>query len=218
MTGVLSNKGCHDGKSVATVAAVLYHKGTEWGHTECPLGEKVTQADVEVEALCPALRLLGDYVIQTNYSGPVELITGSPTAPGLCLNFSQHAMQHIALKCVQSIDMLLTAHPGINITIQYAKRSPALVGLKRARHLALEAVKGPLPIIQQPPSIHYQRAETKAAAIKAWGQQYWENPRQPQAYNSALITPPEGQVHTILRIASTGIQSKGHTFSHQVSR
>ena len=90
MTGVLSNKGRHDGKSVATVAAVLYHKGTEWGHTECPLGEKVTQADVEIEALRPALRLLGNFTIQTNYSGPVELITGSPTAPSLIRKMTRH--------------------------------------------------------------------------------------------------------------------------------
>jgi hypothetical protein len=149
MTGILSNKGRHNGKSVATVAAVLYHKGTEWGRTECPLGKKVTQADVDVEALRPALRLLGNFAVQTNYSGPVELITGSSTAPSLCLDFSQHTMQHVALNCAQSIDTLLTAHPSIAISIQYAKRSPALVGLRRARHLTLDSVKGLLPTVQQ---------------------------------------------------------------------
>jgi hypothetical protein len=45
-----------------------------------------------------------------------------------------------------------------------------------------------------------------------------ESPRQSQAYNSALVTPPDGQAHTILRIASTGIRSKGRTLSHRVSR
>ena len=40
MGGVLSNKGRHDDKSIATIAAVLYHRRLEWGHTEHILGEK----------------------------------------------------------------------------------------------------------------------------------------------------------------------------------
>ena len=57
----------HDDKSVATVAAVLYHKWSEWGHTECMLGEKLTQADIEVEALRLALKPLGDSAKETYY-------------------------------------------------------------------------------------------------------------------------------------------------------
>ena len=68
MSGALSNKGQHDGKSVAIVTVVLYHKRSEWGHTECMLGEKLTQADmIEVEALRLALKLLGDFAKETNY-------------------------------------------------------------------------------------------------------------------------------------------------------
>ena len=55
----------------------------------------------------------------------------------------------------------------------------------------MEAVKRPLTNEQRPPSIHYQRTETKAAAIGAWEQRYYESARQSQAYDSALITPPE---------------------------
>jgi len=102
--------------------------------------------------------------------------------------------------------------------IQYTKRNAALVGFKRTRHLALEAVKRPLPDAQRPPSIHYQRAETRAAAIGAWEQRYQESPRQSQAYNSALVTPPDGRAHLILRIASTGIRTKGRTLLHRVPR
>jgi hypothetical protein len=191
IAGALSNKGRHDDKSIATTAAVLYHRGTEWGHTECILGERLTQADVEAEALRPALTLLGDFAKETNYKGPaVQVITGSPTAPRLFLDFTQHATQHVSLEFAQTIDLILVEHPQIHLTIQYAKRNPALVGFKRTHHLALEAVKRPLLNNERPPSIHYQRAETKAAAIGAWEQRYQESPRRSQAYDSALITPP----------------------------
>ena len=217
MYGTLSNKGRHDGKSVASVAAALYHKRSEWGHTECLIGEKLTQTDIEVEAIHPALQLLGDFVKESDYSGPVQMITSSPTAVRLFLNFSQHAAQHASLKTANTIEVLMTTQQ-ISLNIQYIKRNPTLVGFKRTRHLALEAVKRPLANAQRAPSIHYQRAETKAAAIEAWEQRYQESPRLSQAYNSALVTPPDGQLHTILRIASTGIRSKGRTFSHRVPR
>ncbi len=218
ITGVLSNKGRHDDKSIATVAVVLYHKGEEWGHTECILGEKLTQTDINVEALRPALMLLGDFAQETKYKGPVHIITGSPTAPQLFLDHTQRATQHVSLELTHQIDSLLLECPQLYITIQYAKQNPALVGFKRTRHLALEAVKKPLTNEERPPSIYYMHAETKAAAIGAWEQHYQESPRRSQVYNSALVTPPDGQVHMIFRIASTGLKRKGHTFSHRVPR
>lgn len=218
ISGTLSNKGRHDDKSIATAAAVLYYKQAEWGHFERVLGEKLTQNDIEVEALCPALMLLSDFANETHYTGPVQINTGSPTAPQTFLNFSQHAAQQVSLDLARRIDVLLTEHPQITLTIQYAKRNPALVGFKRSRRLALEAVKRPLPIDQRPPSINYQRAETKTKAIEAWEQRFQDNLRQSQAYNSALVTPPDGRAHTILRIASTGIRSKGRTLSHHTPR
>ena len=218
VTGVLSNRGRHDGKSIATAAAVLYHKKTEWGHNVSILGEKMTQNDSETEALRPALALLADFADETNYTGPVQIVTGSPTASQRFLDFTQHESQRLSLEFAWNIDALLTAHQGITMCIQHAKRNPVLAGFKRTRQLALEAVKGPLPNKRRPPSISYQRSETRATAIEAWEQRYWENPRQSQAYNSALVTPPDGQAHIILRIASTGLRKKGHIYSHQVSR
>jgi hypothetical protein len=121
MTSVLSNRGRHDDKSVTTAAAVLYHKQSEWGHTECTLGVKLTQTDIEVEALRPALLLLRDFIEDTNYTGPVHLITGSPTAPHLFLDFTQPSTQHISLEFARTIDSLLSKHPQISLIIQYAK-------------------------------------------------------------------------------------------------
>jgi hypothetical protein len=121
MCSTLSNKGRHDGKSVATAAAVLYHKKSEWGHTECTLGKKLTQTDIEVKALHPALKLLRDFASETKYTGPVQLITGSPSVLHLFLDFSPHATQHAALSFAWEIDFLLTEHPQLSLTIQYAK-------------------------------------------------------------------------------------------------
>ena len=218
MGGILSNKGRHDGRSIATVAAVLYHTRSEWGHTENVLGEKLTQIDIEVAALQPALKLLRDFTNETKYTGPVQVITGSPTAPGLFLDFSPHDTQYTSLALAREIDSLTTENPLIFITIQYAKKNPALGGFKRIRQLALDAVKRPLSNEYQAPSIQFQRAETRATAIGAWEQKYYESPRHSQAYNSALVTPPDGRAHMILRIASKGLRRKGRTFLHRVPR
>ena len=218
MGGVLSNKGRHDGRSIATAAAVLYHTQSEWGHTECILGEKLTRTDIEVEALRPALKLLRDFANDTKYIGPVQLITGSHTALNLFLNFSPHDSQPTSLNIAHEIDTLLTENPLLYIKIQHAKRGPVLEGYKRVRQLAFEAVKRPLPNEYQAPSTRYQREETRTAAIETWGQRYHENPRHSQAYNCALVTPPDGHAHMILRIASKGIRKKGRTYLHRVPR
>jgi hypothetical protein len=103
------------------------------------------------------------------------------TLPGPAI---QRATQHVSLEFAQKIDSLLINHPQIYLTIQYAKQNPVLIGFKRTRHLALEAVKQPLTNVQRPPSTHYQCAETKAAAIGAWEQRYQESSCQSQAYES----------------------------------
>ena len=46
----------------------------------CTLGEKLTQADIEVEVPRPTLKLPGDFIKETAYAGPVQIITGSPAA------------------------------------------------------------------------------------------------------------------------------------------
>jgi hypothetical protein len=163
------NRGRHDNKSVATAAAI-YRALSDSGYPGCSLGEKSTQADIEVEpveAPCSALTLLpvNDFIKETGYSGSVQLIIGSTTAPHRFLNFTKHTtMQYLSLEFTQIVDSLLAEHPQITFTIQSAKWTLALVGFKRSHHLALEVVKRPLPSEQKPPSIRYQRAEAQEAA------------------------------------------------------
>jgi hypothetical protein len=45
-----------------------------------------------------------------------------------------------------------------------------------------------------------------------------QNPRSSHAYDCALTNPPDGHPHTILRLASTGIQIKRQQYSHHVPR
>jgi hypothetical protein len=147
-----------------------------------------------------------------------RLITGSPSTPQQVFNFGQHATQHVSIDLAWKTNTLLTEHPHLSITLQYAKRNPELGGFKRARLLAREEVRKPLPNTQRAPTAHFQRAENKSEAIRAWEQLYLDSPRKSDAYHSALVTPPDGQVHTILRIASTGVRRNGRTFFHRVSR
>ena len=148
----------------------------------------------------------------------MQLITGSPTAPGLFLDFSSHDTQPTLLSIAHEIDVLLTENSLLYIKIQYVKRGTTLEGHKQVLQLAFEAVKKPLPNDFQTPTIRYQREETRATAIEAWGQQYYENPKHSQAYNSALVAPPDGHAHMILRIASKGIRKKGRNYLHHVPR
>ena len=77
--------------------AVLYYTRSEWGHTACILGEKLTYADIEVKVLHLALNLLRDFVNKTKYTGLIQIITGSHTALGKFLDLSPHATQHVLI-------------------------------------------------------------------------------------------------------------------------
>jgi hypothetical protein len=211
-----TNKGSHNDKSISAAAAVLYYTGTEWGHAELVFGDQATRSDAEVGAMRPALALLSDFLLSFRYTGPVHIVTGSTEATGLFLNFGQHTMQHFSVEYARSIDNLLTVHPELTLTIQHAKRDPTLVGFKRTRHLLLEAIKRPRNNNKNLKSISFQRAESKVAALQAWGQRFYDTPRSSQAYDSALTSPPDGRPHTILRMASTGIRIKGNKYVHHI--
>jgi hypothetical protein len=138
-----TNKGRQDNKSIGAAAAVLYYAGKEWGHTARVLGDHVTRSNAKVSAMRPALALLSDFLLSFQYSGPVHFVTGSAEASGLFLNFGHHAMQHFSIEYAHTIDRLLTAYPGLTLSIQHAKHNPNLIGFKCARQLLLEVVKCP---------------------------------------------------------------------------
>jgi hypothetical protein len=137
------------------------------------------------------------------------MVTGSVEATGLFLAIGQHTTQHFSVEYARTIENLLTTHPELTISIVQAKHDPTLVGFKRTRHLILEAVKRPRNNIKDLKSIKFQKAESKAAALQAWDQRFYDTPHTPQAYDSALTSPPDGRPHTVLRMASTGIRIKG---------
>jgi len=97
---------------------VLYYRKVEWGHTEQVLGRKLTQADIDLEVFQLALLLLEDFAKETQYTGEVQLLTDSPSAPQQLLDFGQHATQHASLTAAWKIDALLTDHPQLVLKIQ----------------------------------------------------------------------------------------------------
>jgi hypothetical protein len=171
-----TNKGRQDDKSLGAAAAVLYYEGKEWGHAEHVFGDKVTKSDAEVGAMRPALALLSDFLLSFQYTGSVHIITGSTEAIGLFLKFGNHMTQHFSIEFAQKIDTLLTNHPDLTITIQHAKRDPTLVGFKRTRHLILEAIKCPRNNNKDLKFIQFQRVKSKAKALQAWEQQFYNTP------------------------------------------
>ena len=181
---------------VGAAAAILYYTGKEWGHAEHVFGDRVTRSDVEVGAMRPALALLSDFLLSLQYSGPVQIVTGSAEATGLFLVFGQHTTQHFSVEYARAIENLLTTHPELTISIEQAKRDPTLVGFKHTRHLILEAIKRPRSNNKDLKSIKFQKAESKAAALQAWEQWFYDPPHTSQAYDSALTSPPDGRPHS----------------------
>ncbi|KAI0279634.1 hypothetical protein BGY98DRAFT_933092 [Russula aff. rugulosa BPL654] len=128
----------------------------------------------------PALALLSDFLSSLLYSGPVQMVTGSAEATGLFLAFGQHTTQHFSVEYTRTIEDLLTTHPELTISIVQAKRDPTLVDFKRTRHLILEAVKRPRNNIKDLKAIKFQKAESKAAALQAWDQRFYDTPHTPK--------------------------------------
>ena len=67
------------------------------------LGEMLTRADIEVEALLPAPKLLDRPTV----------VLSSHSAPQCFLAFSQHATKHLPVEFAKTIDALLTENPKI---------------------------------------------------------------------------------------------------------
>ena len=158
--------------------------------------------------------------VESSEPRPESVLVLSPICNSIALAaLRASSEQHFSIEYTHNIDNLLTTHPGLTLTIEHAKRrNPSLVGFKRARQLILETVKRPRNNGTNLKSIKFQRAESKAAALQAWEQRFYNTPHSSQAYDSALTSPPDGRPHTILRIASTGIQSKRNKYVHHVPR
>jgi hypothetical protein len=96
----------------------------------------------------------------------------------------------------------LDLYPNTNIVFLWLPRKTNFVGFKRAKQLALEAIRTANPDeIIEPHTINNQKEATKDAAIRAWGERWHHLPHTSKAYQTALTSPPDGKPHHTLYIA-----------------
>jgi hypothetical protein len=128
---------------LGAASAVLYHKGWDWRHRESVLGESATEADVVLKALSIALDLLLDFLTANHPTNlPRAMIaTVSSFAINKVLNHSAHEEQNVSLECINKIGELLDSFPNLNIQLLWLPRSAPFIGFKRAKQLALEAIR-----------------------------------------------------------------------------
>jgi hypothetical protein len=209
-TGTYSNKHREDGKQLGAASAVLYHLGRDWKHTEKVFGETVTEADAALRALTPALDVLADFLSTQQFEVPLKVFIASPSNCTIskALNTNPHHEQSVTIENVEKLGELLTAFPHVNIQLLWLPRSIPFVGFKRAKQLALEAIRTADPNPEEEPhTIKHQKQKTKQAAIASWAKRWHESPRTSLAYRTALTRPPDGRTHPIFKPDANAVKS-----------
>jgi ribonuclease HI len=196
--GIRSNKGREDGKQLGATSAVLYQEGRERKHFEKVLGETVTDSDTLLRALHVGLDALTFYLseLSTQQSNFITISLPSGAAINKALDASPHEDQEQSISIMRRLSTILDLHPNTNIVFLWLPRKTNFVGFKRAKQLALEAIRTANPTnIIEPHTINNQKEATKDAAIRAWGERWHQSPHTSKAYRTALTSPPDGKPH-----------------------
>ena len=196
--GMVSNRNRADGKQVGAASAVLYHKGTEYKHSETVFGETVTEADTLVRSLTPALRSLTVFLAEEPNQAhiPINILIPSETAINRTLDATPHEEQETALRHLASLGELFNTYPNVRIRLQWLPRKGPFIGFKRAKQLALEAIQiTDLTTLDEPQTIKQQKAKTKEQVMSLLTERWHQNPHTSHAYRTALREPPNGKHH-----------------------
>jgi ribonuclease HI len=196
--GAYSNRNRDDSIQLGATSAVLYHNGRDWKHLEKVLGESATEADAALKALSTALDLLSDFLSATHPVNPPRVVITTPSSFAInkALNPSPHDEQNISLECLTKIGELMDLFPVLNIQLLWLPRSSPFVGFKRAKQLALEAIRSAeLTPELEPHTIKHQKKKTKEAATASWADRWHKAPRTSLIYRTALTKPPDGRTH-----------------------
>ncbi|KAN0118231.1 hypothetical protein V8E52_005492, partial [Russula decolorans] len=136
---------------------------------------------------------------QTNF---ITISLPSAGAINKALDASPHENQSESISIMKRLSNTLDLYPNTNIVFLWLPRKTNFVGFKRAKQLALEAIRTANPDeIIEPHTINNQKEATKDAAIRAWGERWHHLPHTSKAYQTALTSPPDGKPHHTLYIA-----------------
>ena len=202
--GVISNKGRADGKQVGATSAVLYRGGKDHSHAERILGETVTEPDAILRSIHSGLDMLTE-LLDSEPAQQHKLITislASGAAVDRALDAAPHEDQEESISLLKRLSNILERFPHANIALMWLPRKAPFVGFKRAKQLALEAIRtASLDGIQEPQSLGSQRKKAREDAIAAWAERYYKSPLTSMVFRTTLTSPPDGKTH--------------HTFQHK---
>jgi hypothetical protein len=149
-------------------SAALYHHERDWKHTESVFREIITEVDMTLQALNLALDVLTDFLTSHQLTDPltVSITSLSNFAITMVLNTTPHEEQNITIGHLEKLGKLMTAFPQMNFPPLWLPRTIPFVSFKRAKQLALEAIRTAEPNPgDDPHTIKHQKKKTKEAAI-----------------------------------------------------
>jgi ribonuclease HI len=214
--GIRSNKGRDDGKQVGATSAVLYQEGEERHHVERVLGTTVTDSDTLLRALQAGLDALTHFLdnLAARRSNFVTIALPSGAAVSKALDASPHGDQEESILLLRRLSVILESHPNTNIVLLWLPRKAPLEGFRRAKQLALEAIRTTnIDEIIEPHTINNQQKATKDAAIAAWADKWHKSPHTSKVYRTALTMPPDGKPHHTFHLANTSMEEPQAKFS-----
>ena len=199
--GVVSNKGRADGKQVGASSGVLYQGGKERLHSERVLGESVTDSDAILRSIHAGLDALTTF-LDSDPAQQHNLITISLTSGAAvkkALDSSPHEDQEESIGLLKRLGNILERFPHANVALLWLPRKAPFIGFKRAKQLALEAIRTTsLEDIVEPHTIANQKKLAREAAIAAWTEIYYLSLHASLIYRTALTQPPDGKTHHTL--------------------
>ena len=195
---VVSNRNRDDGKQLGAASATLYQRGKERRHLEKVFGESITVADTRTRALTPGLDAITLHLANkpTQRQETITILLSSSSALSRALDPSTHEEQETALHHLEALGKILNAFPNINVVLQWLPKKIPFVGFRRAKQLALEAIRtADAANLEDPQTIKNQKKTAREAAINAWATKWHQAPRTSLVYTTVLRTPPDGRMH-----------------------
>jgi len=183
---------------LSAASAVIYHHGREQSHTEAIYGETVTEADASHRAFLVCLDTLADFLPTQNPDAQIALAIFFPSKAALsrALDASPHGEQETSIESIRRCDRILRDHPNAHISLGWLPRTIPFVGFKRAKQLALEAIRtADATNLTEPNTIRSQKANAEERAIATLTERYYSAPHTSLIYRTLLTNPPDGKPH-----------------------
>jgi len=187
------------------------------GGTELPWNSPgETRRPTYIRAIQTALDALIPFLENPTTRKP-KLITislTSNTAIKKALDASPHEDQNESIIILKRLNNIVENFPDANFVFLWLPRKVPFVGFKRAKQLALEAIRtANTTNIIEPHTINKQKESTADTAITKWTERWHQSPHTSKAYQTALTAPPDGKTHHTFQMDYSSTEGAPAKFS-----